>query len=66
MLFSATEKNFATLTGANELIRKEKANIVLLQALNRNYCDNHLLQSQLRGTMIIDIRIILYILIIYI
>lgn len=59
------EKNFATLTGANELIRKQKANVILLQALNRNHCDNHLLQSQLRGTMITDIRIILYILIIY-
>lgn len=61
------EKNFATLTGANELLRKEKANIILLQILSpTNYCDNHLLSSQLRGTMIIDIRFILYVHINYI
>jgi len=55
------------LSGAKELLRKEKANIILLQILNpRKYCDNHLLSSQLRGTMIIDIRIILYVHINYI
>lgn len=50
------------LPEANEILRKEKANIILLKILNlRNYCDNHLLSSQLGGTMIIDIRIILFI-----
>lgn len=61
------EKNFATLPEANEILRKEKANIILLKILNlRNYSDNHLLSSQLEGTIIIDIRIILFIHINYI
>lgn len=61
------EKNFATLPEANEILRKEKANIILLKILNlRNYSDNHLLSSQLGGTIIIDIRIILFIHINYI
>lgn len=60
--FSSLWINFCHAYWSQWFHRKEKANIILLQILSpRNYCDNHMLSSQLRGIMIVDIRIILWI-----